>query len=150
MIVAAVIVALIALLIVLGRNGGDDDDAKTAVNTVATPTDTKTTGGSTTPASKPATPAVARLRLVPTGEVWVCLTAARGRVLIGGTVISPADKLPTYRSKQFRMTFGNGNLSLRVNGKPLAVPEVKNAIGYEIDRSGRRTVLSPAERPTCS
>ena len=48
------------------------------------------------------------------------------------------------------MTFGNGELKMRINGKTLDVPEVQNAVGYKIDRSGKRTTLAEADRPTCS
>jgi hypothetical protein len=39
---------------------------------------------------------------------------------------------------------------MRVNGRTLSVPEVQNAIGYVVDRAGKRSVLSEADRPTCS
>jgi cytoskeleton protein RodZ len=146
--VAVVVVALVALLIVLGRNGGGNSGT-TPTNTVAATPGTTTTAKH--PASKkPAAPTVARLRLVPTAPVWVCVEAARGRVLVPGKVIGPADHLPTWRSRRFKMTLGNGSLAMQVNGKTLQVPEVRNAIGYVIDRTGKRTVLSPAQRPTCS
>src|SRR5947209_2442078 len=80
-----------------------------------------------------ATPGIVRLRLIPSGQVWVCLQAAGGRTLIGGRVIAPGSALPTYRSKRFEMTLGNGDLSLRINGRRLSVPAVQAAIGYRID-----------------
>jgi hypothetical protein len=82
--------------------------------------------------------------------VWVCLRAAGGRALLAGRVIAPGDHLPTWHSQRFTMTLGNGDLSMRINGRTLAVPAVKAAIGYVVDRSGRRRVLGPARRPTCS
>jgi hypothetical protein len=147
--VAILVVALVALLIVLGRNGGNDD-ASTSPNTVAGQDATSTTPKKSKPAKRPAAPAFARLRLVPSAEVWVCLQAAGNRTLIPGTVIGPSDHLPAYRSKRFVMTLGNGSVTLRVNGKAFDVPEVKNAIGYSIDRRGHRKVLPPTQRPTCA
>jgi hypothetical protein len=146
--VAAVVVALVALLIVLGRNGGGNSDM-TPTNTV------EATPGTTTTARRPAkkkrpVPTVARLRLVPTAQVWVCVVAARNRVLVPGTVIGAGDHLPTWRSKRFKLTLGNGSLTMQVNGKTLQVPEVRNAIGYVVDRTGKRTVLPATQRPTCS
>src|SRR3954447_3648098 len=148
--VAVLVVALVALLIVLGRNGGDDNSSTTSENTVADQPTTSTPAKRSKPAARPAAPAVARLRLVASAPVWVCLEAAGGRVLIPGKVVGPTDKLPPYRSRRFRMTLGNGSVTLRVNGKAFDVPEVRNAIGYEIARSGQRKVLAPADRPTCS
>jgi hypothetical protein len=97
-----------------------------------------------------ATPTVARLRLVPKGQVWVCLQAAGGRTLLHGQIIGPGDSLPVYRSREFRMTFGNGNLTMRVNGRTRTVPDVQNAVGYRVDRRGHRTLLSASQRPTCA
>jgi len=147
--VALVVVALVALLIVLGRNGNDNNSGSSATNTIETPA-ARQTSTTKKEAPKKAAPAFARLKLQPTAPVWVCLEAAGGRRLIPGTVVGPSDTLPAYRSRQFKMTLGNGSLALIVNGKTLQVPEVKNAIGYVIDRAGHRKVLSPAERPTCS
>ena len=147
--VAILVVALVALLIVLGRNGGNDDSS-TSPNTVAGQATTSTTPAKEKPAKKLAAPAFARLRLVPSAPVWVCLQAAGGRTLIPGKVIGPSDHLPAYRSKRFVMTLGNGSVTLRVNGKSFDVPEVRNAVGYAIDRRGHRTVLSPTQRPTCA
>jgi cytoskeleton protein RodZ len=93
---------------------------------------------------------VASLQLRPTGAVWVCLLDARGRKLVPGQVIDRSTSLPTFRSREFVMTLGNGNLTLRVNGKTVRVPAVQNAIGYRIDRSGKRTVLASGQRPTCA
>jgi transcriptional regulator with XRE-family HTH domain len=147
--VALLVVGLVALLIVLGNNSSNGN--KTPVAT------TTTTGGKATPARtkrktspRAAAGTVARLRLVPKGQVWVCLQAAGGRTLIKGRIIGPTDSLPVYRSKEFRMTFGNGNLSMRINGRTRTVPNVQNAVGYRVDRRGRRTVLSSAQRPTCA
>jgi hypothetical protein len=146
-------VAVVAQLVVLG-SGGDDSRPHTPPTAPA-----RTTTAKQRPASKrtrdrerrgAAAPKVATLRLVPTAPVWVCLRAADGRTLIGGRVVDRDSALPSFRSKRFTMTLGNGNIVLRVNGKALAVPEVQNAIGYSIDGRGKRTVLSPETRPDCA
>jgi hypothetical protein len=145
--VAAVVLALVALLIVLGKGGGGSSSQTTPSTSAPGPARHQHVPA-TTP--RPAAPALVRLRLVPTGQVWVCLQAAGGRTLIGGRVVSPTDRLPTYRSKRFKLTLGNGNLTMRIDGRTLTVPAVQDAIGYVIDRQGRRTVLPPAQRPTCA
>ena len=149
--VALLVVALVGLLIVLGSNAREDEpEPRPAVATTAAEEPARP--ARTTPAKrpKPAVPKVARLELLPTGPVWVCLRAAGNRTLLDGEVIEPGTDLPVFRSSAFRMTFGNGDLALRVNGKRLSVPDVQNAIGYAVSRSGKRTMLPEAQRPTCS
>jgi cytoskeleton protein RodZ len=151
--VAVLVIALVGLLIVLGNNS-DDDGGRDGVS--ATPTTrTTTTTQERAPAEeqeKEREPAAkfARLQLVPTGPVWVCLQAAGNRTLLAGEVIEPATDLPTWRSSRFVMTFGNGSLSTRVNGKTIEVPESSDPVGYVIDKNGKRTPLGEADRPTCS
>src|SRR3954447_23881884 len=147
--VAVVVVALVALLIVLGRNNGGSSD-NSATNSVAEQTTTATKPRTTAAKKRRPAPAFAKLRLAATAPVWVCVVAAHNRIVVPGKVIGPADHLPTFRSRRFKMTLGNGSLALIVNGKTLQVPEVRNAIGYAIDRAGHRSVLQPAQRPTCS
>jgi hypothetical protein len=56
--------------------------------------------------------------------------------------------VPTFRSSRFRVTLGNGDVRLRIDGRLRDVPAVRDGIGYEITKKRVRT-LSPAERPTC-
>ena len=102
--VAVLVVALVGLLIILGNNSDNNTSDKTA---------TKTTNTFTTPArhhpakngkgskGKAAAPKYARLQLIPSGPVWVCLQAAGNRKLLSGEVIDPSSKLPVYRSSLF-------------------------------------------------
>lgn len=149
-IVAALVVALVALLIALGSSGGGSD-----VRTSAKPGGNGGAGAAPTTTAAPARPSPAKPRLVrlavePIAPVWVCLQGAGNRRLIPGRVVAPGEKLPTFRSRRFEITLGNGSVVLRVNGRALQVPEVSNPIGYSIDRRGRRTTLAAAARPTCA
>jgi transcriptional regulator with XRE-family HTH domain len=147
--VAGVVVALIALLIVLGRSGGGGDSNKSAGNTVAT-TPTTTPSHTPTTTAKKAPARFARLQLRPSAPVWVCVEAAGNRKLVSGQVITPSTTLPVWRSTRFVMTFGNGNLTMRVNGRTLSVPAVSKPIGYVVDRAGHRKLLPAAQQPTCA
>jgi hypothetical protein len=89
------------------------------------------------------------LALVPTGEVFVCLVDGRGRRLVPGQNLAPGARRGPYRSRRFRATFGNGQITLRVNGRTVQVAEQAQPIGMEITPKGRR-MLSEAQRPTCS
>ena len=94
-----------------------------------------------------AKPKVARLTIVATGQVYVCLKAA------GKRTRSPASSSPAarargpYKSSRFRLQLGNGEARLIVNGKSRSVPSVANGIGYEITpRRVRRAARAPNGR----
>jgi transcriptional regulator with XRE-family HTH domain len=146
--VAAVVLAIIGGLIALGQvGGGNGSDTTPAAPTHAatTPTD-RPTGRGNAPAKKPP-PQQVTLTLSATGPVYVCLRV-RNRVLVPAQTLKAGDKKGPFRAKRFTMTFGNDNVRMRVNGRLLKVPASSTAIGYVLDRKGRRPL--PAGRlPTC-
>ncbi len=137
-------------LFVLGRGGDDDSGTKSST---ATGTTTKTSTSKTTKkeqaSSTPARPRVATLKIIPTGQLYVCLRDAAGRRLLDGVVLQPDAATKTYRSRRLRLTLGNGDARLVVNGSPRAVPDVEQGIGYAIT-SDSFTRLSGDERPSCT
>ena len=150
--VAVAVVAIVGLLILLG-SGSDDDPERASTTTQTTERPARTT--ETTPREeekkkKPAEARFARLQLLPVGDVWLCVEAAGNRRLVNGQVVDETTELPSWRSSEFVMTFGNGSVRMRINGKTLDVPEVQEPVGYRVDRAGKRTELSEAERPTCA
>ena len=148
-VLGGVLLLIVAALAVLGLTGDSGDDG--ATNVATTPAETQPRKPASTQATTPTRPRPRNLRLsvVPEAPVWVCLQDSRGRRLINGQEISPQTQRRTFRSRRFRVTLGNGSVTLRVNGKRLQVPQVAEPIGYEITRSGRRT-LPPDSRPTCA
>jgi cytoskeletal protein RodZ len=147
---AIVGVVILALLGVLFWLGTQDPEEPAEPNRVATSTPEPTPAGSSkkTKKRKAAVPAVARLRIEATGTVNVCLVDATGKVLIRSQNLSAGRRTRTFRSKRFRVTFGNEFARMRVNGRLFRVPRSRDAIGYEIT-SKRRRVLPAAQRPTC-
>jgi hypothetical protein len=147
--IGLVVVALLGALFALGKLTSENESSSVGDRSpVVAPT--------TTPQPRPA-PAHAKpkpspfvkLRLVPTGLVYVCLEAAGNRRLIPGVILQPDTPLKTYRSSKFRMTVGNSNLQMKINGKLRTVPPVADGIGYLITKKGRK-VLEPQARPTCT
>jgi cytoskeleton protein RodZ len=149
-VIAGVVAALLVVLYILGQSGGGGGEnatinTRTPAKRHATPAHPK----ATTAPKKSAPPRLARLQIEPTGAVYVCLEAAGRRRLINGATLTPATPPKPYRSSRFRLTLGNSNVRLRINGRMLTVPAVANGIGYEITPRGRRT-LAPSARPTCT
>jgi helix-turn-helix protein len=143
------VVALLGALFLLG-NLGDSGDEPTKVSGEPVEAPATTPRPAAAPPKKQATPSpIVRLTVVPTGLVYVCLEAAGDRRLVDGVILQPGKEQPTYRSRKFRITLGNSNAQLRINGKVRTVPPVANGIGYVITRKGRR-VLDPDKRPTCT
>jgi cytoskeletal protein RodZ len=154
-IVAVVVAGLLVALYLLGSGGSPTPPTPAATtSTTSTSSTTGTTGTTTTKRkqSGAASPAPAKrtvtLRIVPTGPVYVCLEAAGGRRPVPGAILQAGSRQPTYRSSRFRLTLGNGEASLLVDGRTRTVPAVTNGIGYEITPKGRK-VLPPASRPRC-
>jgi hypothetical protein len=150
-----VLLAICGALMVVGLVGEEetpDPASREPVVTEPGPGDDRRAGGDDgrqRERREPRRSRTVRLAVVPTGPVWVCLEAAGGRRLIPGVELAPGSPRRTYRSRRFRITLGTGNATLRVNGRALGVPDSAGGIGYEITRSGRRT-LPPNRRPSCS
>lgn len=141
--VAVVIVALIGTLIAVGRTGGGSESASTPTTTTA-----RKPRKAVPPPQGSAGPRRASLTLLPTGDVYVCLVAAHGRVVIPGQILHAGERRGPYHSTRFTMTFGTSALSMRVNGRTLAVPASANPLGFVVTPGARRP-LPPAQRPRC-
>jgi hypothetical protein len=152
--VGVVVAGLLVALYFLGSGGSSPPPLPNpAATTSTTPGAGGTTGTTGKPqATGPASPSPAKrvvsLRIVPTGPVYVCLEAAGGRRPVAGVILQAGSRQPTYRSSRFRLTLGNGEATLLVDGRTRTIPAVNNGIGYEITPKGRQ-VLPPASRPQC-
>jgi cytoskeleton protein RodZ len=138
----------IVLLLILGAlsligQASDDEDPDTVART--TPPRTQQTTPPERPVERPRT---VTLTVRATAAVWICLVDARDERLIPGTEIAPGPA-QTFRSRRFRITLGNGNVRLRVNGRVFEPPQAAEPQGFEFSRGGRRT-LGEDERPTCA
>jgi hypothetical protein len=90
------------------------------------------------------------VRLAASAEVWVCMLDADGRHLVNGQILEAGAEEGPFRSDSFTVSFGNGEVSMLIDGKQAEIPATSSPIGYAIDSSGELTKLSEAERPTCA
>ena len=150
--IAGVIGALFVLGVVSGGddgNGTPDTAGLTQTESAEAPGNgTNTHTGPTATTGRP--PRFVVLELEPTAAVWVCLEAAGDRRLLPGRVVTPTETLPRWRSSRFRMTLGNGQVVLRINGRARDVPDRSEAVGYELRADGRLRVLAESRRPLCT
>jgi cytoskeleton protein RodZ len=157
--VAAVIVGLVAALYFLGLNTGDDDGGQPGTSTPSTTTQSQSSSGKSGAAAatptkkkkkkKKSKPKVAKLSVVATGQVYVCLKAAGQRTPIDGIVLTGGARQGPYRSSRFRIQLGTSEARLVVNGKSRPVPSVSNGIGYEITPTKVRR-LARSKWPSCA
>jgi cytoskeletal protein RodZ len=154
--VAVVVVGLLVGLWVIG-NGNDDNGGPTGSTPPPASTQSKTTTSSSKASSKKKAttkkkskpkPKLAKLSIVATGQVYVCLKAAGERTPVPGIVLTGGARQGPYKSSRFRLQLGTSEARLVVNGKTRTVPPVANGIGYEITPSKMRR-LPAAQWPRC-
>jgi cytoskeleton protein RodZ len=141
------VLIFVALITTLGLLGNDDKEPPPAGTTTAPQAQT-----TPRPAAKPPPAPVARrarLRIVATSDVYVCLKAG-DKTLVDGETLAAGESTKTFRSKRFRMTLGNNGVRLLVNGRSRGVAPSGDPIGMQITPRGGRQPLSPDKRPVCA
>ena len=144
---------LLGALALLGTLGGNDDNDGTAAPPRTTPEPSATVAGSGSDEEQAAPsrrPTRVELRIVPTGEVYVCLEDAAGRAVIDKATLQAGERTRSYRSRRFRIAFGRSDARMLVNGRSYPVATSTEPVGYEL-RPGRRPQRLPAgQLPLCS
>jgi helix-turn-helix protein len=149
LVVGGFVVALLAVLWVLGTIGDNGDETPAPPSQAqSTPTPTPDTGKKKR--HKPAPPQRARLRLVATGPVYVCVEDASGKQVIDGQTLQAGTRTPSIRSRSFKTNFGNSSVRMVVDGKTFTVEPSADPIGYEIKPGRAPRRLADAARPDCS
>ena len=94
-------------------------------------------------------PTQATLALTPTGTVWVCLVDQSGKPLVNGETLSAGDGRGPFKAPEMKLTLGNGEIRIELNGKQVSVPSAANPVGFDLTPQGARP-LSAADSPTCA
>jgi cytoskeleton protein RodZ len=149
---AVVVVGLLVGLWVIGNRNNDDgaSQGSTPPPSTSQPSTPSSSSNAQTPAKKKkkAKPKLARLTIVATGQVYVCLKAAGKRTPVPGIVLTGGARQGPYKSSRFRLQLGTSEARLVINGKSRNVPSVANGIGYEITRRKVRR-LPASQWPRC-
>lgn len=141
----AAVLAVAVLVIVLLPNDGED------AGTGATRHPNKTKDGQGHPnAEKPLPGDGISMRLAASAEVWVCVLNAKGEHLVDGQILEAGAAEGPFHSGSFTVSFGNGEVSMLIDGEEAEIPATSSPLGYTIDSSGNLTELSESERPTCT
>jgi cytoskeleton protein RodZ len=142
---AAVVVALLVVGLSGGGGSGDSDPGGTAKRSGSESNARVRQDQAAQPVAKGHT-----LRLLATGEVWICLLGGSGRPLVGGDILSPGETAGPFRSGSFILALGNGAVTMTVDGKQQSLPEPPSPIGFAVDSRGSVSELPEGERPTCT
>jgi transcriptional regulator with XRE-family HTH domain len=140
------VVLLLAALYGLSLLGGQDNEPDAPVaGATPTPKPHKTPASHQKKAHK-AAPARVTLRLTASAPVYVCLENASGHAVLNGVTLAAGQHSATFHSRRFRANFGNGSVSMRINGHSYHAAATSNPIGYEMRPTGRPRKLSEASR----
>lgn len=142
------VVLLTAIAIFALPGGGGEEGGTTRRNGAENVTD-RTRGNAGRTTSRPLAAGVS-MRLTANAEVWVCLLDAGGKRLIDGQIFEAGADAGPFHSDSFTLSFGNGEVTMLIDGKQAEIPATSSPIGYSIDSSGTLTELPEAERPTCT
>jgi cytoskeleton protein RodZ len=118
-----------------GKGGGKQGGGKNAAGGVGAATG----AGATTVA----------LAIEPTAEVWACVLDAKGKPLVDGATLAPGESVGPFHSKGYTAAFGNGEVEVKVNGKPTATPKTPSPMGFTITPQGKLHPLPEGKRPSC-
>ncbi len=143
-VLSVIAVAALAIVAIPDRGGGGGEQA------LAPPPSTTGQGrGKPVTQPVPHKPGVS-VWLAASAEVWVCILDAEGDPLVNGQILEAGAEEGPFRSGSFTVSFGNGEVSMRIDGREAEIPTTSSPIGYSIDSSGTLTQLDEAERPTCT
>lgn len=134
-----------AIAIVAFPSGGGDGVVKPPAQPQAAQSDDR---GATPKRQAPA--AGVSVRLAASAEVWVCVLDAKGQHLVDGQILEAGAEEGPFRSGSFTVSFGNGEVTMLVDGREAEIPATSSPVGYSIDAAGALTVLAETERPTCT
>lgn len=146
-VLAVIAVAVLAITTIPGGGGGGDGDAgKSAVDGHKKQHSRQKRPAAQSQAQKPGV----SIRLTAAAEVWACVLNAKGNPLVDGQILEAGAEAGPFRSGSFTVSFGNGEISILIDGKKAEIPNTSSPIGYSIGPSGSLKALGELERPTCA
>lgn len=151
LIVGLVLVVVVLVLYLVGTGGNSTSKrAATSPHTTTHAARTPARHRSSIHRRKVITrPKTVTVSLVPTGKVYVCMVNGRGKILIPGQIFDTGQTIPPEKAQRLRLTLGNASVTVKANGKPVAVTASSGAIGLQFTPAGH-TTLTGSALPTCA
>jgi cytoskeleton protein RodZ len=149
LVVGGGVVLVLAALYLLGVSGPSNDPGNNGAPNaghVTTPTPTPTPGKQR---RRPAAPTRVRLQIRATGDIYVCLTDARGRTLMNGVTLHAGEHSAHFTSSRLHARFGNGNAWMRVSGHRYQVAASSAPVDYLLRPGQAPRRLPPTTASAC-
>jgi helix-turn-helix protein len=143
---AVAALGLVAIAIAIGATSGGGGRSQAPQRDRGGAGGQQAGGGQTRQAPRPGI----SLRLAASAEVWVCLLDSAGKPLVDGQILTTGGEAGPFRSGSFTVSFGNGEVSMTVNGQQARIPATSSPVGYSIGAGGELRELPEGERPTCT
>jgi Helix-turn-helix domain/RodZ C-terminal domain len=146
-VVAVLAVAVVAVVAIPDGGGGKGESSPRSSS--------QRQARGTKPAVEPKVPPASSkpgvsMRLTASAEVWICVLDARGKALVDGQILQTGAEEGPFHSGSFTVSFGNGEVEMKIDGREAEIPATSSPVGYAIDASGELTELEEAERPSCA
>lgn len=153
-VIGVIVLLLVAALYALGKWGADGGDEDGGGGTQASTTATDRTTTTKVPASRTSTTKsksssskkkasasskVVRVQIVASGAVFACLVDRDGARRLNGVTLNDGQSAGPFRSRSFRLLLGNGNATVRVDGKARKVPQ-KSPVAFRISKGSFKEV----------
>ncbi len=145
--IGIVLVAVVAALYLLGTLGGGKK-APQPTGTHTTPQHRHQRRKHKQSSTASAKPTTAKLQLVPTGAVYVCVVDSSGKKLINEQTYNAGQTIPTETAPKLLVTLGNASVQMKVNGKPVSIAASPSAIRLLVQPSGAHPIPL-STKPTC-
>jgi hypothetical protein len=146
--IAVAVLVILAILYVVGKWLPSSTTSTTASHHAKARHHTVPKAVPTTTASTPPPPTRVRLKLIPTGPVYVCLVRGDGTRLIFEQTYTPGQAIPTQSGSRLLLTLGNNGVQMKVNGKLVPVAASPTAIRLMITPAGVHHI-PVSQKPTC-
>jgi cytoskeletal protein RodZ len=146
-IIGVVLIGVVVALYLIGTAGGGKNKNSTPAGVTAG-TSKHSNHHRTHHHAKPP-PTTAKLELVPTGTVYVCLVDGTGKKLIAGHIFSSGQTIPPQTAPKMLLTLGNNSVQMKVNGSTVHVAPSASSIGFLIGPTSSRP-LPASKQPRCA
>jgi cytoskeleton protein RodZ len=146
LVVGAVLVVVVVVLYFVGTGNKSKSPTTPTTTAITTHHHRRHRQGSSRAAAKPH---AVKLELVPTGQVYVCLTNGSGKQLIPGQIFDTGQTIPVETASKLLLTLGNNSVKMKVNGATVAVSPSSSSIGYELV-PGSTKPLPTSQQPRCA
>ena len=85
---------------------------------------------------------------MPNADAWVCLLDSHDRPVIEGEIVPAGEERGPFRSREFTLALGHGQVEVELDGEPVSVPDSPDPLGMRISAEGTQE-LPAEELPDC-